>query len=184
MRVLKYTLLAILLHWLMALLILGNGVLGHYVEDLPFSPQKLQLIAYHKWVGITLLMLLAVRLLWRFMATPPALPDTIPRWQQRAAAATHGLLYLLMLAIPISGWLMSSAKGVPVVWFEVWTLPDLLAKDKALGDLLENIHKALNLSLILLLCMHIGAALKHQFIDKDAVLARMLPFIHRGKKHE
>ncbi|MBL8484080.1 MAG: cytochrome b, partial [Rhodocyclaceae bacterium] len=116
-----------------------------------------------------------VRLAWRAGHTPPALPDSMPVWQQRGAEAVHVVLYLLLFLIPISGWLMSSAKGVQTVWFGLLPLPDLLDKDKPMGDFLQAVHASLNYGLMALLVMHAGAALKHHFIDRDDVLTRMLP---------
>ena len=170
-----YTRTAKGLHWLIALLILGLLGLGFYMHDLPLSPQKLQLYAWHKWAGVTVFLLVILRLAWRVTHQPPPLPAGMPRWQQWAAHTTHVLLYLLMLAIPLSGWLMSSAKGFQTVWFGVLPLPDLLAKDKVLGDLLATLHMSLNLLLVALLVAHVGASLKHHFINKDDVLLRMLP---------
>ena len=163
------------LHWLIALLMLGLLGLGFYMHDLPLSPQKLQLYAWHKWAGVTVFLLVIVRLAWCVTHQPPPLPAGMPRWQQWAAHTTHVLLYLLMLAIPLSGWLMSSAKGFQTVWFGVLPLPDLLAKDKVLGDLLATLHMSLNLLLVALLVAHVGASLKHHFINKDDVFLRMLP---------
>jgi cytochrome b561 len=170
-----YTRTAKGLHWLIALLMLGLLGLGFYMHDLPLSPEKLQLYAWHKWAGVTVFLLVILRLAWRVTHQPPALPAGMPKWQQWAAHATHVLLYVLMLAIPLSGWLMSSAKGFQTVWFGVLPLPDLLAKDKALGDLLATLHVSLNLLLVALLVAHVGASLKHHFINKDDVLLRMLP---------
>ena len=163
------------LHWLIALLMLGLLGLGFYMHDLPLSLQKLQLYSWHKWAGATVFLLVIVRLAWRITHQPLALPAGMPSWQQWAAHTTHLLLYVLMLAIPLSGWLMSSAKGFQTVWFGVLPLPDLLAKDKALGDLLQTLHMSLNLLLVALLVAHVGASLKHHFINKDDVLLRMLP---------
>ena len=168
------------LHWLIALLMLGLLGLGFYMHDLPLSPQKLQLYAWHKWAGVTVFLLVILRLAWRVTHKAPLLPAGMPRWQQWAAQATHLLLYGLMLAIPLSGWLMSSAKGFQTVWFGVLPLPDLLAKDKALGDLLQTLHMSLNLLLVALLAAHVGASLKHHFINKDDVLLRMLPKFGRA----
>lgn len=168
----RYTRTAVLLHWLVALLIFAAFPLGVYMADLPFSPTKLQLYSYHKWIGITVLLLVAVRLAWRATHAAPAAAPA-PRWQQAAATATHHLLYVLMVAVPLTGWLMSSAKGFQTVWFGVLPLPDLVAKDKALGDLLQTVHKLLNFTLLALVAVHIGAALKHHFIDKDGLLKRM-----------
>lgn len=175
-----YTRTAKGLHWLMALLILGMLGLGFYMQGLPLSPEKLKLYSWHKWAGVTVFLLGIVRLAWRATHLPPALPAAMPWLLQRAAQAIHLLLYLLMLAIPLSGWLMSSAKGFQTVWFGVLPLPDLVAKDKDLGDFLESLHLNLNLQLIGLLVAHVGASLKHHFIDKDDVLLRMLPRFGRG----
>ena len=170
-----YTRTAKSLHWLMALLLIGLLALGFYMHDLPLSPEKLQLYAWHKWAGVTAFMLVWLRLFWRISHRPPALPKHMPPHLQVIAHAGHALLYLLMIAIPLSGWLMSSAKGFQTVWFGVLPIPDLLGKDKALGELLANVHQGLNLIFIAVLAGHIAAALKHKFIDKDDILDRMLP---------
>jgi cytochrome b561 len=171
----RYTATAVGLHWLMALLIVALLGVGFYMHDLPLSPWKLQIYSWHKWAGVTAFLLVLVRLAWRLGHRPPALPATMPPVMQLAAHAGHGLLYLLMIAIPLSGWLMSSAKGFPTVWFGVMPIPDLLGKNKELGDLLQEIHESLNLALIAVVVAHAGAALKHHFIDRDDILTRMLP---------
>ncbi|TAH47667.1 MAG: cytochrome b [Betaproteobacteria bacterium] len=171
----RYTRTAISLHWLMALGIIGTFALGIYMQDLPLSPTKLQLYSWHKWAGVTLFMLLILRLAWRIAHPAPPLPATMPAALRLAAHAAHWVLYALMIMIPLSGWLMSSAKGFQTVWFGVLPLPDLVAKDKALGDLLQEVHEALNFTLLLLIVAHVGAALKHHLIDRDDVLTRMLP---------
>lgn len=170
-----YTATAKLLHWLMAVLIFGLIGLGLYMEGLPFSPDKLKFYSWHKWAGVTAFVLILARLAWNAFHRPPPLPATLPRAMRFAAHAGHATLYVLMVAIPLTGWLMSSAKGVPTVWFGVVPIPDLLAKDEALGDALEATHKYLNWLLIATLVAHIGAALKHHFIDRDDILTRMLP---------
>ncbi len=170
----QYTLLAIGLHWWIALLIFIAFPLGIYMHDLPFSPTKLKLFSWHKWLGVTVFLFVLVRIYWRLRHSPPALPDSIANWQKRITHIAHGLLYLLMVAIPLSGWLMSSAKGFQTVWFGVLPLPDLLDKNKAIGDLLAIVHKTLNFSLLAIVILHVLAALKHHFIDKDAILRRML----------
>jgi cytochrome b561 len=178
----RYASTAIFLHWLSAFLIFAAFPLGLYMHELPLSPSKLQLYSYHKWLGVTILLLVAVRLAWRAGHTPPPLPASIPLWQQRAAHTLHGLLYVLLLAIPLSGWLMSSAKGFQTVYLGVLPLPDLIGKDKALGELLTEIHETLNFALLALVIAHVGAALKHHFIDRDDILARMMPFIGQEKR--
>lgn len=172
-----YTATAIGLHWLIALGIAGSFAVGLYMQDLPLSPDKLKIYSWHKWAGVTIFLLVLVRLGWRLSHVPPAPPAGLPAWQLRAAAAVHGLLYVLMIAIPLSGWLMSSAKGYQTVWFGLVPLPDLLQKDKALGEMLALIHQWLNYSMAGLVLAHAGAALKHHFIDRDGVLPRMLPFL-------
>ena len=170
---------SVLLHWLTAVLILAAIPLGLYLSDLPLSPNKLKLISYHKWIGITVLFLFLPRLLMRLTRpVPPALEA--PAWQRFAASATHGLLYLLIIAVPLTGWLMGSAKGFPVVYLGFLPLPDLLAKDQALGDLFKTIHETLNNGLLALIGLHVAAALKHQFIDRDDTLIRMMPILKRS----
>jgi cytochrome b561 len=171
----RYTRTAIALHWLIALLIFIAFPLGWYMSDLQLSPTKLQLFSYHKWMGITVLLLAIGRIVWRATHRPPALPDSIPRMQQIASHIVHGILYALLFAVPISGWMMSSAKGFKTVLFGVIPLPDLIAKDKELGKLLEIVHQSLNYFLLLLVVLHVAALIKHRFIDRDDVLARMLP---------
>ncbi|MBU2641455.1 MAG: cytochrome b [Gammaproteobacteria bacterium] len=170
---LRYTTPAIVLHWLVALLIFVGFPLGVYMHELPLSPTKLQLYSYHKWIGITVLLLAGLRVVWRLTHRPPPLPDSVVRWQRQASAVVHGLLYVLMLAIPLSGWLMSSAKGFPVVWFGVLPLPDLVDKNRELGDLLVGVHQALNFTLLGLVILHVAAALKHHFIERQPFLQRM-----------
>lgn len=179
MSVLRYTRTAIALHWLMALLLTGTFAVGLYMHELPLSPMKLQIYSWHKWAGVSAALLLAVRFAWRLGHTPPALVAGMPRWQEIAAHGIHHLLYLLMLAVPLSGWLMSSAKGFQTVYFGVLPLPDLIGKDPELGDLLKTVHMALNFTLAGVVIAHAGAALKHHFIERDDTLARMLPFLAR-----
>lgn len=173
----RYTGIAIGLHWLMLAALAGAFAMGLYIQELPFSPNKLRLISYHKWAGITIFIVLLFRIYWRLTHRPPALPSGMPGWQKRAAEATHMALYVLMLLIPITGWLMSSAKGFQTVWFGLVPLPDLLDKNAELGDLLKQIHMLLNFILVATVFAHAGAAFKHHFINRDNVLIRMLPFL-------
>lgn len=171
----RYTLPAQGLHWLIALLIFGLFPLGLYMHGLPLSVLKIELYAWHKWFGITVLLLVLLRLLWRATHRPPPLPVSVPRWQQGVADWMHGVLYALILFIPITGWALSSAAGVPVVWWGVWKLPSLLPASPPLAHLLALVHATLNYTLAGLVGLHAVAALKHQFIDRDGVLSRMLP---------
>lgn len=170
---LRYSTPAIVLHWLIALLICAAFPLGVYMHELPLSPDKLKLYSYHKWIGITVLMLAVIRATWRLTHTAPPLPGGITRWQRRASQVVHALLYLLILAIPLSGWLMSSAKGFQTVWFGVLPLPDLIGKDKALGELLAGVHTTLNFTLLALVILHVAGALKHHFVERQPFLQRM-----------
>ncbi len=180
----SYGQIAIGLHWLIAFGIIATFALGLYMHELPLSPQKLKLYSWHKWAGVSIFLFVVLRLGWRLAHRPPRLPAAMPAWQRMAAEATHGLLYLLMFAVPLSGWLMSSAKGFQTVWFGVLPLPDLLDKNKELGDLLKEVHEALNFGMAGLVLAHAGAALKHHLIDRDEVLARMLPFLAPKKTGE
>jgi cytochrome b561 len=177
----RYTLTAMGLHWVLALALTGSFVVGSYMVDLPFSPQRLKLYNWHKWAGIVILVLSALRLVWRLTHRPPALPEStaataaLAVWQVRAAAAVHALLYILFFAVPVAGWAYSSAAGFPVVLFGVWPLPDLLPKDKAVADLIKPVHAALAWTLAAAVILHVAAALKHHFIDRDGLLHRMRP---------
>ena len=170
----RYTLPAIALHWLLALMILGAFGFGLYMTGLPFSPARLKLYNWHKWAGVTILALTVLRLLWRLSHRPPA-PPAMPAWQQQAYRATHGLMYALFFAVPLVGWAYSSAAGFPIVWFGVLPLPDFVPVDKALAEAIKPWHERLAWTLIALVALHIAAALKHHFIDRDGLLSRMRP---------
>ena len=173
-----YTRTAIALHWLAALLIVANLTLGVSMVGLELSPLKLRLFSYHKWIGITVFIVASLRLAWRQFHPPPP-PVAMPDWQRRTATMTHAILYVLMFAIPLSGWIYSSATGVSVVYLGLVPLPDLVPKDKALAGVLKAVHVTLNIGLVALVILHIGAALKHHVMNRDGVLPRMLPFLRR-----
>lgn len=170
---LRYAWPAVALHWLVAALIFVGFPLGLYMHELPLSPDKLRLYSYHKWIGITVLMLVSLRLVWRLTHTPPPLPDSVAPWQRKASKLVHLVLYVLLLAVPLSGWVMSSAKGFQTVWFGVLPLPDLVAKDKALGEQLAELHEVLNYTLLSFVALHIVAAIKHHFVERQPFLQRM-----------
>jgi cytochrome b561 len=173
----RYGAVAIALHWVLGLAIVGSFAMGVYMTDLPFSPQRLKLYNWHKWAGVTILTLSALRLLWRLMHRPPELPAAVtaamPAWQRAAHHGTHHLMYALFFAIPLTGWAYSSAAGFPIVWFGVLPLPDFVAPDKALAALIKPVHGLLADGLALLVLLHVAAALKHQWIDRDRLLGRM-----------
>jgi cytochrome b561 len=170
-----YTRTAVALHWLIFVALAGMVALGFYVHGLRLSPARVRLVNYHKWLGICLFALIALRLLWRLTHPPPALGGATSALTRRAARLMHWALYALMLAIPVSGWLMSSAKGYRTVWFGVLALPDLVVRNAMLGNRLLTTHLLLNWTLIVLVAGHAAAAFKHHFIDRDDVLVRMLP---------
>jgi cytochrome b561 len=172
----RYSATAIGLHWLIALLIVCGFYLGWIMTDIPgFTPTKLKYFSWHKWIGVTVFMLAVLRVIWRATHSAPPMPD-MPRWQIGVAHLTHFLLYVLMLVIPASGYLYSSAAGLQVVYLGVLPLPTIIGPDKALKATLRLVHIALNYTLLVLVAMHVLAALKHHFIDRDGLLGRMLPF--------
>jgi cytochrome b561 len=168
-----YTRTAVALHWFIALLITAGFTLGATMTDLHMSPRKLKLYSYHKWIGITVLGLVLIRSVWRLThAPPPEVP--MPRWQLRAARATHFLLYALMIVTPMCGWMYTSAAGYPVVYLKLWQLPDLVRKNKELADVLAEVHGFLAWTLFWVVLLHTAAALKHHFVDRDSTLKRIL----------
>ena len=171
----RYTRTAQGLHWAIAILMLSLVGVGFWMSDLPLSPRKLQVYSWHKWAGVTVFMLAAVRLAWRATHVPPALPASISRANAIVAGAVHHLLYLLMFALPLSGWIMSSAKGFQTVWFGVLPLPDLVAKNAELGEQLEEVHETLAITLLVLVGLHVAGALKHHFVERNGLLGRMWP---------
>ena len=173
----RYTGVAIALHWLIAFAILGTFLLGQYMTNLQLSPAKLKLYSYHKWIGVTIFLMMLMRIAWRLAHRPPLPPASMPAWQHSAASIAHFFLYALTLAIPVSGWLMSSASGFQVVYLGVIPIPDLLAKSKAAAEQLKQLHEALNWLMVLVVAMHVASALKHHLVDRDDVLRRMLPFL-------
>jgi len=176
-RTASYTKTAIALHWLIFALIACGFTLGHYMVDLPLSPLKLKYFSWHKWLGVTVFMFAVARIIWRLTHPVPPFPAGMPAWQKATAGASHIMLYILIIMIPLSGWLYSSAAGVPTVYLGLIPLPDLLGKDKPLSRFLEEVHEILNDGLAVMVAIHVAAALKHHFIDRDGVLRRMLPFL-------
>lgn len=177
----RYSNLARLFHWTVAGLILFQIPLAYYMIDLPLSPDKLESYALHKSIGITIFGLSATRLAWRWIHPPPSLPASLSGNQQRLARLTHWLLYLVVFAMPLAGWLSSSAANFPVSFFGWVTLPDLVAPDRELHETLELSHRILAYLLATAFTLHAGAALYHQFVLRDGVLGAMLPGLAAGK---
>lgn len=172
----KYTAPAIALHWLIAVLMICAFGLGWVMTDIPtLTPTKIQYYAWHKWIGVTVFMLAVLRVIWRALHRPPMLPSELPAWQRWAANLMHPLLYVAMFAVPLSGYLLNSSAGAPVVYLGLVPLPALIEPNPALQPFFSMSHLYLNYALATLVVLHLLAALKHQFIDRDGVLARMLP---------
>jgi cytochrome b561 len=175
----RYTSTAIFLHWLLGFSLIGVFALGLYMAGLPFSPQRLKLFSWHKWAGILIFLLSIVRLGWRLTHRPPALPEIVakvmPRWQHIAHHVTHWALYALFFIVPLVGWAYSSASGFQVVLFGVLPMPDFVAHDKVLAALTKPWHEITAYAMALLVLLHVGAAVKHQRVDHDHLIDRMLP---------
>ena len=166
-------------HWLVALGILIQAVLRLYMVELPLGMAKLKWFLLHKAIGVTVLALVLLRLLWRLFDRHPRYPADMPRWQIGAAHASHALLYLLLLLIPISGWVYNSASGFPLPWFGLIHLPAIAPVSPTLAHLARITHIAAFWALAGVLALHIGAAFEHHLRRRDAVLARMLPWRSR-----
>jgi cytochrome b561 len=168
----RYDRAAIALHWAHFALVVAAFGVGLSMVELPISPARLVRFNWHKWAGIGALALACVRIAWRLGHAPP--PDVpMPHWQTRAAHALHRVLYALALAVPLAGWAYSSASGFPVVLCGVLPLPDFVPESRALADALKPLHKALAAALGAAVLVHAGAALHHQFVRRDGLLARM-----------
>jgi len=165
-----------LLHWVIVILIIAQVTLATMADDLPDGMKKLTLLARHKSIGITILMLAILRLLWRSLNPTPELPQTLKPYERKLARFTHFMLYALLFAMPLSGWTMSSARGFPVSWFGFFQLPDLVPKSKPLYEALVDTHGILALVLAAVVTLHVAGALKHHLVMRDDVLRRMLPF--------
>lgn len=171
----RWGVLAKSFHWLMALGIVGAGVLGLIMTEMDRGMDKLNMYALHKSIGLTVLALLLLRVLWRFIDRRPA-DEPMPRIQRICAHAVHGVLYLFMLAMPLSGWLFNSASGFPLQWFKAFNLPALVAKNEDLAELAIDAHELMFWVLVAVLVAHVGGALYHHFFERDNTLLRMLPF--------
>ena len=175
---LRYGYVAQTLHWVVVGLLIVQVTLGKIADELPLGLEKLAVLARHKSFGITILGLAVIRLAWRWIDRPPP-PPPMPNWQHLAANLNHWALYALLFAMPLSGWMMSSASNYPVSWFGLVQLPDLVRPDRALKERFQDLHHLFAYFLFALAGLHVAAALKHQFIDRDGLLWRMVP--RRGR---
>jgi cytochrome b561 len=178
----RYSAVAQSFHWIIAALIVTQFILAWSADDLPLGMHKLALLARHKSVGMTVLMLAVLRLAWRLTHRPPALPPGMTPVERLLARATHVAFYVLLFAMPLTGWMMSSAKNYSVSWFGLFTWPNLIGKNEAAFNLLKATHDYLSYGLFAIAALHVIAALKHHFWNRDDVLTRMLPFTKSEKR--
>jgi cytochrome b561 len=176
-----YGIITQLLHWCVAALIFVQLPLGIHAANLPVSMARLQWLSFHKSLGLTILVLVLVRLAWRLVDDPPPLPGTMPLLERRAAHAMHWALYVVPLFAMLAGWLYASAAGLSVNWFGFILIPDLIAKNTVIAPLFKELHHGLVALLVLLLAGHIIAAARHALFLRDGVVQRMLPFAWRRK---
>jgi len=162
------------LHWLIAVLVLAQFVIGTVAEEMKLTPAKLDLFVWHKSIGVTVLVLALLRLGWRLGNPPPAPPAGTPGWERKLASLAHWVLYALIFAVPLSGWWVSDASRVPFKAFFFVPMPDFIATDRALQEAAAEVHEALTITLLVVVMLHIGAALRHHYLLRDDVLRRML----------
>lgn len=177
----SYGTLAKCFHWGIFLLLCLMYGIAFTMEGMQLSPEKIALIGWHKSFGIVVLSVVTLRLLWRFSNPVPQLPKHMVSWQRAAAHFSHWTLYACLFLMPLTGWLMSSAKGIPVSVFGWFILPQVIAPDKPLGGLLKEAHELIAFGLLGLVALHVSAACVHHFYYKDEVLLRMLPAWRRKK---
>ncbi len=167
-----FGLVAILFHWIMAVLIIGMLCVGLYMVSLPPNDEKIQLYTWHKQIGVLILMLVSLRLFWRIINITPRL--SIPWIEKITARIVHWMFYGLMFAMPLTGWLLSSSVNKPPSFFGLFTLPNLIEPNPELTPIFGFLHEWFAYSLIALIILHILASFKHHFIDKDDILKRMI----------
>lgn len=167
-------------HWTVAVLVVAQFALGLAAVAWRLSPLKLNLFVWHKSIGILILILMGLRLLWRLSNRSPDLPDGMPAWERHSARWVHGLFYAVLIAMPVSGWVINSAENIPFRIFWWIPLPAIVGPDKGIANLAARVHLLLFVALSLLLLLHVGAALRHHRVRRNDVLKRMLPHPGRG----
>ncbi len=189
----RYNAVAIALHWSIALAVFALLAAGLWMSDAIKVPETrnfaFKVYQWHKALGLSVLVLTVLRIVWRVMNPPPPLPAGMTSFEVMAAHLSHHGLYALMLAIPVAGWAMvsSSPLGFPTMVFGLFEWPHIprlagLEDKKAAEALFKTVHKYLAFGAIALIVLHVGAALKHHFVNRDDVLARMLPGVRAAKK--
>lgn len=187
----RYTSVAIALHWIIAIMMVLLVFVGWRAGDMAealragsteFTIDDVRFVFnMHKTFGILVLALSLFRLAWRFMNPAPPLPETMKGWEKFAARFTHIGFYVLMIGMPILGWLTASSSQAPSFFFNnpAWPIPDIAPNDRTLHEVTGFLHGRGGWAIIILLVLHAGAAIKHHIVDKDGVLARMIPFLRR-----
>ena len=170
------------LHWLIAALIVVQFVIGSIAEEMSLTPAKLDLFVWHKSIGVTILVLAVLRLAWRMGNPPPLAPAGMTQWERKVAAFAHWIIYVLLFAVPLSGWWVSDASRVPFKAFFVVPMPDFIATDRALQEAAAEVHEALTTTLLIVVIAHVAAALRHHFLLHDDVLRRMLTGRRNGDR--
>jgi cytochrome b561 len=179
----RWDMVARALHWLIALLVFVQIPLGWTAAVWELSPAKLDLFVWHKSLGVLVLVLMALRIGWRVTHRPSRWPAAMGRCERIAAVLTHAMLYLLLVLLPVTGWIVNAAAGVPFSIFWRVPLPAIVGPDEALAETFARVHLGLSLALFALLALHIVAALRHHFVVRDDILAGMLPFARkRGRR--
>jgi cytochrome b561 len=163
------------LHWLIVVLIISQWAIAQYADSLPLV-NKGPPLNLHKSIGMTIFALAIFRLVWRVTHPVPSLEGLARTWERTLARISHALLYGLLLAMPLTGWLMSSARNFPVSWFGLLQFPDLVSPSRTLYQRMNDLHETLFGVLVVIAMLHVAGALKHHFIDRNEVLRRMLPF--------
>ncbi len=171
----QYGLVATSFHWVIAVLIIAQLAVGLYMVDLPLEPSKFELYGLHKEFGTVVLILASLRVLWRWSNIVPPQLNYIPKWQAQAARLSHFLLYVSMFAMPLTGWIMSSAGGFPVSFFGLFVLPDLVSPNKELSSFFQETHAWIGYALIALITLHIAATVQHYVVYKENILKKMWP---------
>lgn len=174
-----YTSVAIALHWVIAALIASNFILVWTAGGMARAG-RMELMAYHKAIGLTILILSVIRILWRISHRPPPLSASLAAWEKVLARAVHSLFYFLMIAMPLTGWAMVSTGGQPVSMFGLFEMPALpVGSDKATGGAFHEVHEIFGFAFLALIALHVLGALKHQFMDRDGTMGRMIPALRK-----